>query len=279
MIIIRLQGGLGNQMFQYALYKELKMHRDDVRVDITPYISNREKREWELGKVFGIEVNVASWQEIFKIAGGERRWIERIIRKYLKSAYIYKEEIFSNVQEILQKKDAYIDGYWQNESWFFDVAEELRKEFAFKNDEKILKKKYPNIWLSESVSIHIRMGDYLENEELYGGICTKEYYEKAIKYIKNSVNNPFFFIFSDEPQKAREILGDLENVSLVTGSEQNFYDMQLMSCCKHNILANSSFSWWGAWLNSNEQKIVVAPKKWNNIEGSERILLEEWIKV
>ena len=124
-----------------------------------------------------------------------------------------------------------------------------------------------------------RSGDYLENESLYGGICTKKYYESAIQYIRKVVENPKFYIFSDEPEKAKEMLGELEGANYIIDSEKDYYDMQLMSWCKNNILANSSFSWWGAWLNNNLQKIVIAPNKWNNINRLENIFVNNWIRL
>ena len=135
---------------------------------------------------------------------------------------------------------------------------------------------------SESVAVHIRRGDYLTGDNLdnYGNICTKDYYNSAIDYIRNHVSNPFFYVFSDEIEWVQENF-DFGNVRLVNWNSGNnsFLDMQLMSLCKHQIIANSTFSWWAAWLNQNPDKLVIMPAKWMNHIENPDIGCEGWIRL
>ena len=133
-----------------------------------------------------------------------------------------------------------------------------------------------------AVSLHIRLGDYTTpvNKEFFGGICTEEYYKNAVEYIKQKYENPKFFIFSNGEGNITEVLPDID-YELVNINDENtgWADMYLMSQCKHNIIANSSFSWWGAWLNQNENKTVVAPQKWINGQKMPDICPSEWIRI
>ena len=182
-----------------------------------------------------------------------------------------------------KKRINYYIGYWQSEKFFKDISDEIRKDFSFpkftsEKNLEILKliKSY------NSVSIHIRRGDYLQNRG-FNGLAPLEYYQKAIEYIKNKIENPHFFIFSNDIEWCRKNLS-IENSYYIDWNrgEESYRDMQLMSLCKHNIIPNSTFSWWGAWLNKNPNKIVIAPEKWFNdcvnIDYS-NIVPETWIKI
>ena len=176
-----------------------------------------------------------------------------------------------------------MDGYWQTEKYFSDseVQKQLRKDFTplnsieFSNEYKILKDQINN---NNSVSIHVRRDDYLLRPELYGGICTQEYYDRAIKYIKDRENNPIFYVFSDDKEYIKEMYGDKENFVLVNTDNQltDFEEFLLMSGCKHHIMANSSFSWWAAWLNDDPDSINLAPERWLAIDD---IYTDRMIKI
>jgi Glycosyl transferase family 11 len=160
-----------------------------------------------------------------------------------------------------------LDGYWQSEKYFIDCSKLIRKDFTFKNelDSYNLKLK-SKIDKTNSVSIHIRRGDYVNNLNTNAthGLCSIDYYIKAVNYITERIESPYFFVFSDDIEWAKKNIMlnfPCQFISHNIGSK-SYLDMQLMSLCKHNVIANSSFSWWGAWLNSNDNKIVIAPRKW-----------------
>lgn len=284
MRIVILKSGLGNQMFQYAFSKNLK---DEILYDKSFYKKCNQHNGLELEKVFKIDLsskNIEYPQVIlFKIK--IMKLLKKILKK-MKKLKIYKidDTIFS--EEIMKDKSEIViyDGYWQSEKYFKNIEKEIKKEFTFPK----LDIKNQNIGIQmkkkESVSIHVRRGDYLENKIL-GGLITKEYYQKSIEYIEKIISNPKYYIFSDDIEWCKKELKlegrDVTFINHNKGAE-SYKDMQLMSLCKHNIIPNSSFSWWGAWLNKNPNKIVIAPKRWFTKESGFRykdIVPESWIKI
>lgn len=267
MIIIKFSGGLGNQMFQYALYKTFEKLNKKVKAN-TLFFNNKSLHNgYELDKVFKIDINYASEEEAFK--GIISNYVEESTDKY-----------FSFDKNILNLENGYLKGYWQNENYFKCNRELLLNVFDFRvNDTKnmIMLKE---IQSSESVSIHVRRGDYLDFNDLFIGVASLEYYKDAINKIKNKVKKPKFFIFSDDFDWVKQNL-ELENSIFVDLNRANnsYKDMYLMSQCKHNIIANSTFSWWGAWLNRNANQIVIRPTRfWNKNPNGESIYCDEWIK-
>jgi Glycosyl transferase family 11 len=162
--------------------------------------------------------------------------------------------------------DIYLDGYWQSEQYFAQYADKIREDFTFKlqlsNQNAVITKQ---ISQENSVSLHVRRGDYVTNSKnAFIGVCSLDYYQTAVEQIKMQVDKPVFFIFSDDINWVKDNLSLDDKAVLIShnlGSE-SYNDMRLMSLCSHNIIANSSFSWWGAWLNANPNKIVIAPKQW-----------------
>jgi hypothetical protein len=175
------------------------------------------------------------------------------------------------------------EGYWQSEKYFDKVQSELRRLYTF-NFEKLSSETLDylsSIKSTNSVSVHIRRADYLQHEDFYGGICTFEYYRNAIKYFMKNIDNPIFYFFSDDIEWVVEQFENLPIYKFVNinHSNDNWQDMYLMSQCNHNIIANSTFSWWGAWLNSNPKKLVLAPRKWSNMYENIDIYPPDWIKI
>ena len=191
-------------------------------------------------------------------------------------------------------KNVYLEGYWQSEKYFKEIEYIIRKDLIIKPNLKGRNKDIAKKIVSEnSISLHIRRGNYVANPEIFKvhGTCEQEYYYEAIDYITENVKEPYFYIFSDEIEWAKDnfkieyahtfvdinIGFDGENYQ----DEKNYEDLRLMSLCKHNIIANSSFSWWGAWLNQNPEKIVIAPKKWFNDESLDTsdLIPNSWIRI
>ncbi len=292
MIIIQLIGGLGNQMFQYAMARRIAiLKKTDLKFDISCF-KHYEDRKYDLG-CFNIIENFASSQEIYRLKGPDGSRIPWKIFKIIneikplhKRSYI-KERYFHYDPDVLIISDnVYLEGYWQSEKYFKEIEDIIRSEFKIKHKPDSLNKKLGDLILSkQSVSIHIRRGDYITDPDVYKvhGICSMEYYNSAIEKISKTINNPHFFIFSDDPLWAENNLSIDYPTTFINGNSGNkgFEDMRLMSLCSHNIIANSSFSWWGAWLNENPDKIVIAPKKWFNDQriNTKDQIPESWHKI
>lgn len=284
MIITRLMGGLGNQMFQYALGKMLaEIHHTKLKLDLSWFENFGEStpRVYELG-IFNIKEDFSSSLENYFFKN-------KVHFKYLKlnsKRHIIQQKFEFEPKVLNLPNNVYIDGYWQSEKYFDQIEYIIRNEFTFKlpltgQNLEISKK----ISDSNSISLHIRRGDYVLNPETnaHHGICSLEYYKKAVDLISSRIENPSFFVFSDDLNWARENLKiPFETIFIDWNTKENSYiDMQLMSMCKHNIVANSSFSWWGAWLNQNGKKIVIAPDKWLNdiTKNTSDLVNESWIKL
>jgi hypothetical protein len=268
MKIIQFLGGLGNQMFQYALYKALQKKFPNVKADLHGYQDYTLHNGFELEKIFNIKLNKISPFTKNLYNKHNRKWIYRKLRRLfnLKNAYQEEQSLFAYDPSILtDPKPRYYWGYWQNLRYFETIEEELKSDFKFKNTlTGANQQTLAHIKQTESIAIHVRRGDYLK-DPLLGGLCGPDYYQAAINYIHTKVGSPEFFVFSDDIAWCQEHLRlpQAEFISWNKGPE-SYIDMQLMSACKHNIIANSSFSWWAAWLNPNESKIVIYPKKWVN---------------
>lgn len=285
MIIIGISGGLGNQMFQFALYKKFKQLEKDVKIDLSFYNTKQELRKFELENIFEIDYALASRHECKKLGVNSYNISDKIYEKIFKTKdFFYLEDIDKGFQpEIFSLEDAYLSGYWQNEKYFIDIRKEIINTYHFPPIENhYVKTLQNNIENSESVAVHIRRGDYLDeqNYKVYGNICTIDYYKKAIKYMEERCDSPEFFIFSNDQQWVKERFSQ-DNITVVEDvkDKMDYEDMYLMSRCKHNIIANSSFSWWSAWLNQNNAKIVISPAKWFNNHKVTEPICSDWIKV
>lgn len=200
---------------------------------------------------------------------------------YPERTYAYDPDVFA------QNNNIYFDGYWQTEKYFTHIADELRKEITpIKPLSEYSQSIRAEIQKTNAVSLHVRRGDYITDTSAnaYHSVCSMEYYQRAITYMTERIPSPHFFIFSDDYEWSVENFKFLKHpFTCVRGSEErNYEDMRLMAQCKHHIIANSSFSWWGAWLNPSKEKQVIAPKQWfaNAPKNDTRDLLpEEWVKM
>ncbi len=294
MIITRLSGGLGNQMFQYAVGKTLadKLGQP-MKVDISGYdtrVQGDTPRSYRL-QFFEINTEIASPEEIrsYKYPHGiiSKGW------RYLKKK-IFRKFYMDWHPEIVKNTPKYLDGFFQSEKYFLSNRAGLLKDFTIKpqyiSDEALdFKKNIESV--QDSVSLHVRRGDYFANTTTtkIHGVNLSAYYQKAIALITQKVANPHFFVFSDDIDWVKEnikISDGAENVTYVSKSPsekeqlQDYEELVLMSKCNHHIIANSSFSWWGAWLNPSHTKIVVAPKQWT-VKNTDHpnIIPDNWIKI
>ena len=300
MICVQLSGGLGNQMFQYAFGRALAAkHHTELILDCTIFQDKTPRldytlRDYELD-VLAINARQASKDELNRCWPSFFCKIYRSLRRrcglpeIVNPAYLVEQQLPYSLLAIDQAaSDCYLIGFWQSEQFFKSVESLVRQEFTFKHpldtkNSEIAKR----ISSVNSVSLHVRRGDYVNNPQITNshGLCSLEYYQNAISSIEKNITNPVFFIFSDDIEWVRANLvlsGQSEIVSGNTGI-QSYIDMQLMCLCRHNIIANSSFSWWGAWLNNNTDKIVVAPKQWfpdeaKNVQTKD-LIPEKWIRL
>lgn len=294
MIIVKLKGGLGNQMFQYAFGRYLSFKKNDTLKLDTSFLEKPArgytKREYELG-IFNIKEKFAKKKEIPFVIRNDYLFNKFLLKFFKKNLHLfcinyYPEESLPKILEA--KGDLYLDGSWQNYYFPNAIRQVLADEFSLKNSEEFLKGKNKKIVhemkSSCSVSIHIRRMDYVsfsENEKMFS-YCDKNYYNKAIDFIKKKIKKPRFFYFSDDINWVKNNFRIKESVYVNWNKGKNAYrDMILMSNCQSHIIANSSFSWWGAWLNQQSNKIIIAPKIWNkqDKEASKKVLPNNWIKI
>lgn len=294
MIIVKLMGGLGNQMFQYAAGRHLShLLGTELKLDISEF-ENDPLRNYALG-AFNIVEHFASPEEVLSLTNEKRHMVARLAKRLLPSFLIsqpthIKERYSHFDKSILALSDnVYLNGYWQSEKYFLDVADIIRKEFTVKFQQTGKNFERAKVITScEAVSIHVRRGDYItdEHRNKTHGVCSAEYYLRCVDNVKQYIENPVFFVFSDEPDWVRENLNLPYRMTIVdhNSEEQSFEDLRLMSQCKHHIIANSSFSWWGAWLNQHSGKVVLAPRQWFCKErqasrNMNDLLPDSWIKL
>ena len=296
MIIVNLVGGLGNQMFQYACGRALaESTGQDLRFCIDGLTNYATERSLELEDAFDLTINKATAKDLANLIGSWRT--AYLIRKTLAHPTFrrlcgpsflaeYRLTFVRNLVELVQA-GAYLHGYWQNHRYFESHAQLIRNAFCFRGnlDPKnmaFLKR----ISDGPSIGIHVRRGDYVDDPRAFSrhGILSGNYYQAAIRRLREIAPSAHIFAFSDEPEWVRyNILSQIENSECVTHNSglMSFRDMQLMSLCDYVVIANSTFSWWAAWLNNNPGKIVIAPQSWfsDAALNMDFILPAEWVQI
>jgi hypothetical protein len=293
--IVKLNGGLGNQMFQFAFAYVLAKKIDAQILFDFSYFDESDCeaaliRNYELA-AFNLECKAAQEEDLKLVNLSDcRSKVEKILGD------IFKIKKFKSQKNIIRQSSAYkfdkkyfspdkyyYEGYFQNENYFKDYKADLIKCFSIKEE---LDDKNSStlkvIQSTESVSLHIRRGDYvtLQCVNEFHGLCSLEYYKEAIDYIAQNVKSPHFFLFSDDIDWVVQNLKiDYPYTVVNFNKEKGWFDLNLMKHCKHNIIANSSFSWWAAWLNENTDKIVISPKQWTTQKQKGYIAPKEWIKL
>lgn len=276
MIITKLQAGLGNQFFQYASGKCLSIKKKTfLALDLRNFSGNYF-RNYTL-KYFKIRA-IAFPILLIKFLLSNRR-VVKLIKKVLPFHLNYKrleENIWSLDKKYFDNpKNVYLDGFWSYNSYFQDIKHILQKQFVLKNHySRKIKNILASILIENSISVHIRRCDYLNKEEsLYFGVLPIEYYNKAIKIIENKIENPVFYFFSDDSEWIKKNIPPQKNYrySIDYTNNLDYLDFELMKNCRHSIIANSTFSWWAAWLNNNPDKIIIAPERWYLDEKAQKV--------
>jgi hypothetical protein len=288
MIIVRLIGGLGNQMFQYAVGRNLALKNNvPLKVDISDFetykLHKYSLQYLRITEILATPKEVAAFKRYRRKNGRRWFWYNRLFADPTKYVSERSADFDSSILQL--QPPVYLDGYWQNEKYFKEIAGTIRDEFIVKEPPTEKNKETAEqIRNTNAVSLHVRRADYVTNANTHAwhGVCGPEYYAKAVSTIARSVTNPHFFVFSDDmPWAKQNIIPADCPVTYVDQNDAatNYEDLRLMSLCKHNIVANSSFSWWGAWLNGNPDKVVIAPQKWFQAEkmAAADIVPDSWV--
>ena len=292
MIVIDMLGRLGNQMFIYALYQALVMQGKDVKLDLSHNRLDSKSRQERAG--FAIEPNLDLFQLDYQVLDNEtalemrkessrQDLAIRFKRKFApgKCQYHYEKDSATFDSLVFKVDNIYLDGYWQSEKYFKHITPTIREIFTFPD----LLTDYQRTMCEQiqrvnSVCVHVRRGDFLNYPEIYGN-TDLEYYRRSMKYISERVENVHFFMFSNDIDWVKQNITGT-NITYIDSSDDivtGNMDMVLMMKCRHNIIANSSFSWWGAWLGEQKNKIVVAPAKWEMQAATPDIWCDNWIKM
>jgi len=278
-MIIKIKGGIGNQLFQYALgiyFEEIKKY--NVLYDISHFKLDN-KRKFELTEAFEID-NIQLYNHKFQYRIYDKIF-DKIKPKH-KRFYIFERELSFDKLILNIGKNCYLDGYWHSYKYFEKVKEKLLERLKLSLDfspdaENI----YSNIIdTPNSISLHIRRGDYIGLNNVYYSL-TENYYKKAIEYILDvkKFETYSLYIFSDDIEWCKKNIKFKNTIFVENNNMKSYEDLILMSICKNNIIANSSFSWWAAFLNKNIDKVVVAPKNWyveNNSSFINSLYPKEW---
>ncbi len=272
-------------MFQYALVEALRSRGREAGCNLGFYRLHPDSMPFILDKVFPkVYLNDVE-DNIFKNI--DNRWREiknneemlKVFKKDLKKRFFYVEEDGKYDRNIFETENCTFVGYWQTEKYFLNIENKLKKIYTFENLESKLQD-FGKYLSKNYVSVHIRRNDYL-NHKMFS-TCSKEYYIRAINYIKNQMTGMRFIFFSDDKEWVSENYKSKDMIVCDPGlfdNYQDWYDLYLMTVCRGNIIANSSFSWWGAWLNHNPDSIVIAPEKWFNGKKMPDIWCPKWVRM
>jgi Glycosyl transferase family 11 len=275
MIIVKLMGGLGNQMFQYAFGRYLAhIHQAELKLDLsflsdrTPRKGHQVFRNYDLD-IFNVKENFATPKEVFHLSKRFRiPFFDKVLNKILgvKKSYLREPHFHFSENMYNAPDNVYLEGYWQTEKYFAPVRSIIRSDFTYKNEWGApVKELLAQINQANSVCVNVRRGDFVVNS--FHGAYGIDYFQKAGEIIKNKIAHPTYFIFSDDMEWCEgnlKFAGPTVFVSHRFAGEKFRDYLRLMTACKHFIIPNSSFAWWAVWLNENPDKIVIAPEKWFN---------------
>lgn len=286
MIIVKIAGGLGNQMFQYAFGRTLALrNKTELKLDISIF-EHYEFHDYMLNHL-QIEESYATNEETKKFTKYQPRKgrLGKLLNPFLANRTRYVEEPkYTFVPEMLDLKNpCYVDGYWQSEKYFNEIEQTIRKEFLLRTPlsdySKDIARRIADA--KNAVALHVRRGDIAHHPrfKIIHGVRPLAYYEAAVDIIRERISEPTFFVFSDDIEWAREnIKTGFPTEFIGQGPKKNYEDLELMRLARHHILSNSTFGWWGSWLsNFSQTGITIAPKQWNIKFDSKDLLLPHWI--
>jgi hypothetical protein len=290
MIIVALNGGLGNQMFQYAFGRRLSMlNNTSLLLDLSWFddMGKDTPRKYVLDS-FNIEAKIATQAEVRKLKRNETQLhniLYRIRKRFLPyqlgSSIVEQAPLFD--RSVLDYSgDYYFDGYWADFRYFEDISEIIFSDFTFQENYHAERQDmFETIRSTNSVSLHIRRGDYASSASVqkYHGLLPLNYFESSMSQIAALVGDPHIFLFSDDLEWVKKNLSVPFPHTFVEASPPGSepIDLKLMSTCKHNIISNSTFSWWAAWLNENPSKVVIAPPQWSVVvPDTAKIIPNTW---
>ncbi len=290
MDMIRFMGGLGNQMFQYALLRSLQARGRQVKGSLGFYRLHPELMQFCLTDVFQnvrIEFEEDSvFDEIYahwRMIKEDEERLKQFLRNYTSCFFWVEQEYGTYDPHVYDTSNCVYAGYWQTEKYFKHIRNDLLSEFRFPCGEekyRCFRERFLNS--VNYVSVHVRRGDYMAEPDVYGNLSLSGYYNRAMDYMRSRVEHAVFVYFSDDMNWVKNHFSDKDGIFIEADlfeDYQMWYDMSLMSCCANHIIANSSFSWWGAWLNERGDKIVVAPGKWLYDHRTPDIWCDGWIKI
>ncbi len=276
MRLIKMTGGLGNQMFIYALYLQMKKRFSSVQIDLSDMVHYKVHHGYEMNRIFNLpKTEFCINQKLKKVL--EFLFFKTILeRKQNGSLEAYTKNYTWPF--------IYFKGFYQSEKYFSEIKDEIRQAFTFNlniaNAQSLEMMKQIDAD-DKAVSLHIRRGDYLQPKhwESIGCVCQLPYYQNALSELEKRIPNPSYYVFSDDIDWVKENI-PLENATYINWNkgEDSWQDMMLMSHCRNHIICNSTFSWWGAWLNPREDKVVIIPEKWFNHSEAPYIYPDGWIK-
>jgi len=290
MIIVKLMGGLGNQMFQYALGRSLSHARQtELKLDLGWFGNIPEcttKRVYELHALRCRE-SFAAEGEIGRLKASDvKKWLSRRSSLLGKKSHVCERRASYDPELFLRDGDLYLEGFWQSEKYFAGIRDILQDEFLPMAELDLTNREVADrIAASNAVSLHVRRGDYVfdPNASAVHGTCSLEYYRRSMEEIAARTDRPFFFVFSDDPKWAADNLKCNHGIEFIShnGPDSAAADLFLMSRCRHHVIANSTFSWWGAWLCTNPEKVVIAPATWfasGSIDTTD-LLPDGWLRI
>ena len=278
MRLIKMTGGLGNQMFIYAFYLQMRHRFPKTRIDLSDMMHYNAHNGYELHRIFDLPQDEVCWP----------RWLKKVMEFLLFKVIVERKQNLDTLNAFQCNylwPFIYFKGFYQSERFFKEIEEEIHSSFRFNlNKANDYSKKMAELIQKDehSVSLHVRRGDYISPKfyARFGSVCQLTYYERAIQKILSADPNAHFYIFSDDIRWVEEQL-HLPHYTIIDGNhgDDSWQDMMLMSFCRRHIIANSTFSWWGAWLDNRPGKMVIAPQKWLGDREMPHIIPQEWIKI
>ena len=278
MKLMKMTGGLGNQMFIYAFYLQMRKRFSDTSIDISEISNKYEHNGFELNDIFELDAQYIQWPVWFKKTAKFLLFKEIDVRKEdLKTTTIFKRK--------QSWPFIYYKGFYQSEYCFNEAEDEVRKAFTFNMQktnaytQKMAQEIQDN---PHAVSFHVRRGDYLKPKfyKRFGSVCQLSYYQKAAKKILDIDPSAHFYIFSDDTEWVKNNL-NLPQITIIDGNKgkDSWQDMLLMSLCRYHVISNSTFSWWSAYLDKHKDKVVISPAKWFGDCDMPYIIPDTWIKI